>query len=173
MNENLARKNQIVEEVHKEFLSANLAVLAEYRGVNVADMSVLRRNARENNVHIRIVKNTLARRAVEDTDFQCLSEHLQGPLAIASSEDAVAAAKTVSDFSKDVKNFKVCIGAMDGALVTAESLSQIAKLPPRDVILGQLLGTMAAPMQRFVGTLNELPARLARTLSAVRDSKAE
>ena len=173
MNENLARKNQIVEEVHKEFSTASFAALAQYRGVDVSNMSSLRRNAREANVRVRIVKNTLARRAAENTDFECLTEHFVGPVAIASSQDVVAGAKTVVDFAKDAADFEVRIGAMNGQLVSAEQVSEIARLPSREELLGKLVGTLSAPIQKLLGTLNEVPSKFVRTLAAVSDAKTE
>ena len=172
MNENLQRKHKIVDEVHGDFKSAGLAVLAEYRGVDVAGMSALRRSARESNVQIQIVKNTLAKRAVEDTDFECLSEHFTGPIAIALSEDPVATAKTVHEFAKANPLFKVQTGAMQGKLVDTEQLKQLADLPSREVLLSTLIGTMAAPMQKLVRTLNAVPSNLLYALAAIRDSKS-
>ena len=171
MNENLERKHQIVDSVHKQFESATLAVLSEYRGVDVAGMGDLRRMAREANVRIQVVKNTLARRAVEDTDFECLKDHLNGPLALAISDDPVAVAKTLSDFSGKNDAFKMQTGAMNGQLVSVEQLEQIAKLPSRDELLSTLIGTMAAPIQKFVSTLNEIPSGFVRVLAAIRDSE--
>ena len=170
MNENLQRKHEIVDAVHKQFESATLAVLSEYRGVDVAGMGDLRRQAREAKVHIQIVKNTLARRAVENTQFECLKDEIEGPLALALSDDAVAVAKTVSDFAGRNDNFRIKNGAMNGELVSAQQLEKIAKLPSRDELLAKLLGTLAAPMQKLVSTLNEIPSGFVRTLAAVRDS---
>ena len=166
MNENLQRKHKIVDEVHNDFKSAGLAVLAEYRGVDVAGMSALR------NVQIQIVKNTLAKRAVEDTEFECLSEHFSGPIAIALSEDPVATAKTIHEFAKANPLFKVQTGAMQGRLVDTEQLKQLADLPSREVLLSTLIGTMAAPMQKLVRTLNAVPSSLLYALVAIRESKS-
>ncbi|MDE0308661.1 MAG: 50S ribosomal protein L10 [Acidiferrobacterales bacterium] len=171
MNENLERKHQIVDAVHKDLESAKLAVLSEYRGVDVAGMGVLRREAREANVRIQVVKNTLARRAVDDTDFECLKEHFNGPLALAVADDPVAVAKTLSEFAAKNTQFRIQTGAMNGQLISAEQLEQIAKLPGRDELLARLMGTMAAPIQKFVSTLNEIPSGFVRVLAAVRDSE--
>ena len=173
MNENLQRKHQIVDQVHKELQSANLAILAEFRGVDVAHMGNLRRNARQSNVRIQVVKNTLARRAAQDTDFECLIDYFTGPIAIATSEDPVAAAKTIADFSKENKTFTIRTGALNGELLSEEKLEQIAKLPSREELLGKLVGTLAAPLQRFVNALNGIPTGLVRVLAAVKDSKEE
>ena len=171
MKENIQRKHQVVDSVRQHFESAQLAVLSEYRGVDVAGMTNLRRSARESNVHIQVVKNTLARRAVENTEFECLKEQFTGPLALVVSEDAVAAAKTVSDFAKQNSKFTVQTGAMNGHLLNADQLEQIAKLPGRDELLAKLLGTMAAPIQKFVSTLNEVPSGFVRVLAAIKDSQ--
>ena len=170
MNENLQRKHHIVDSVHKEFESATLAVLSEYRGVDVAGMGALRRKAREANVHIQVVKNSLARRAVENTEFECLKDQFNGPIALAMSDDPVAVAKTVSDFAAENSAFTIQTGAMNGQLVSAEELEQIARLPGRDELLATLIGTMAAPIQKFVSTLNEIPTSFVRVLAAVRDA---
>ncbi len=170
MNENLARKQQIVEKVHNHFLSSKLAVLAEYRGVDVAGMSDLRRRARESDVHIQVVKNTLARRAVKFTEFECLTEHFTGPVAIAVANDPVAAAKTVAEFAKTHNEFKIQTGAFQGQLISVEEVQQLATMPSRDELLAKLLATIAAPIQQFVSTLNEIPSSFVRCLAAVRDS---
>ena len=173
MNENLERKHQIVDAVRQEFLAANVALLAEYRGVSVAGMTELRRKARESNVNVRIVKNTLARRAVDDTDFECLTEHFGGPLAIAVSEDPVAVAKVLSEFAKNNDAFEIRVGAMNRELLSPENIAAIAKLPGRDELIATLLGTMTAPIQQLVNTLNQVPASLVRVLAAIRDSKQD
>ena len=171
MNVNLQRKQEIVEQLKDRLQSANLAVLAEYRGVNVAGMSDLRRQARESDVHVQVVKNSLARRAVEDTDYACLTNQLLGPLAIASSTDPVAAAKLVADFAKKHEPFQIHAGAMNGQLLDAANVNQLAKLPGREELIGQLVGVTAAPIRNLLGTLNQLPTMLVRTLAAVRDAK--
>ncbi len=173
MNENLARKHEIVETVHNHFLSANLAVLAEYRGVDVAGMSALRRKARESDVHIQVVKNTLARRAAKNTEFECLTEHFTGPVAITVANDPVAAAKTVAEFAKQHDHFKIQTGAFKGQLISVEEVQQLAMMPSREELLAKLLATLAAPIQQFVATLNEVPSGFVRCLAAIRDSAEE
>ncbi len=173
MNENLQRKHKIVDEVQSGFQRANLAVLAEYRGVNVAGMNALRKSARESNVQVQVVKNTLAKRAVVGTDFECLSHLFVGPIAIALSEDPVGAAKTASEFAKSNPMFKVQTGAMNGSLLDVEQINQLAELPSRDELLAKLLGTLSAPMQKLVGTLHALPFNLLQTLIAIKNAKQE
>ena len=171
MNENMKRKHQIVDEIHKKFQASNLLILAEYRGVDVTGMSELRRRAREANVQVRVMKNTLARRAVENTEYECLKEQFLGPLAIALSEDPVAMAKLLDDFEKSHEHFKIQCGAMNGVELTPDELKVLATLPSREDLLAKLLGTLNAPMQQFVSTLHQIPSTLVRTLAAVRDSK--
>ncbi len=173
MNANLQRKQEIVEEVKGKFEWANFAVLAEYRGIDVAGMSELRRQARASNVDVRIVKNTLARRAVEGTEFECLKDSFQGPIAIALADDPVTGAKVVADFSKDHEAFRFHSGAVNGKLLVDEQFRHIAKLPSREILLAMLAGTAAAPIANFVSALNQIPASFVRTLAAVRDAKAQ
>jgi large subunit ribosomal protein L10 len=150
---------------------AQAAIVAEYRGLTVAQMTDLRRKANKDGVYVRVVKNTLVRRAVSGSPYECLSDHLKGPLAFVAGKDPVAAAKVVVDFAKDNQAFKIMAGAMGGKLVSAAEMKALASLPSREVLLAQLLGTMKAPVQKFVSTLNEVPAKFVRTLAAVRDQK--
>ncbi len=173
MNENLQRKHQIVEEVRERFLASKIVILAEYRGVDVSGMTELRRSARELNVYVRIVKNTLAKRAVENTGYECLKDRFLGPLAIALSDDPVVVAKLMHEFSKSNDALKIQTGAMNGEILSPEELKVLATLPSRDELLARLVGTMSAPLQNLVGTLSQIPASMIRVLSAVRDSRSE
>jgi len=164
-------KKAVVAEVSAQVADAQAAVLAEYRGLTVAQMTDLRRKAHEAGVYLRVVKNTLARRAVKGTGFECLSDHMVGPLAFAVSVDPVATAKVLSTFAKDNEKFAIMAGAMSGKLISIEEIKALSKLPSREELLAKLLGTMQAPVQKFVQTLNEVPAGFVRTLAAVRDSK--
>lgn len=171
MSLNIDQKKAVVAEVSESIANAQAAVLAEYRGLTVAQMTDLRRKARESGVFLRVVKNTLAKRAVEGSDFACLQEHLVGPLAFAASEDPVAVAKVLDTFAKENNAFVLKAGAMGGKVMSDAELKALAQLPSRDELLAKLLGTMQAPIQKFVQTLNEVPAGFVRTLAAVRDSK--
>ncbi len=171
MGLNLEQKKAIVAEVAEVASAAEAAILAEYRGLTVAQMSDLRRNARNAGVSVRVVKNTLARLAFEGTDFECLNEQLSGPLALAMSEDPAAAAKALHDFAKDNEALKIKAGAMGGKVLTDAEIVALAKLPTREQLLGMLAGTMQAPIQKFVQTLNEVPGSFVRALAAVRDQK--
>ncbi|MHB1530347.1 MAG: 50S ribosomal protein L10 [Acidiferrobacteraceae bacterium] len=172
MSLNLEQKQAVVAEVAAVIAGAKAAVVAEYSGLTVAQMTGLRRKAHEADVYLRVVKNTLVRRAVVGSEFECLTDHVSGPLAFAVGKDPVAIAKVVSDFAKDNARFIVKVGAMGGRLVSREELETLAKLPAREILLAMLLGTMKAPVQKFVQTLNEIPARFVRTLAAVRDARA-
>lgn len=171
MSLNMEQKKAVVAEVSEALVGAEAAVIAEYRGLTVAQMTELRRKARESNVYLRIVKNTLARLAVEGSDFECLKDQFTGPLAFAVSSDPAAAAKVLNNFSKDNEKLVLRSGAMLGRLMSMEELKALAMLPSREELLAKLLGTMQAPVQKFVQTLNEVPASFVRTLAAVRDSK--
>lgn len=171
MSLNLDQKKAVVAEVSESIANAQAAVLAEYRGLTVAQMTELRRKARESGVFLRVVKNTLARRVVEGSDFECLKEHLVGPLAFAASEDPVAVAKVMDTFAKENGKLILKIGAMGGKVMSDAELKALATLPSRDELLAKLLGTMQAPVAKFVQTLNEVPSKFVRTLAAVRDSK--
>lgn len=172
MSLTLDDKKAVVAEVSGKLTGAQAAMLAEYRGLSVAQMTQLRRKAHDGQVYLRVVKNTLARRAVEGTSFECLKDQMVGPLAFAVSADPVAVAKILSEFAKDNEALKIKAGAMGGKLMSLEQIKSLAVLPGREQLLAQLLGTMQAPVQKFVQTLNEVPAKFVRALAAVRDAKA-
>lgn len=171
MSMTLEEKQAVVAEVSQRIRDAQAAILAEYRGLTVAQMTALRREARDAGVFLRVVKNTLARRAVAGTEFECLQAHLTGPLAFAASADPVATAKVLSRFAKEHDQLKITVGAMGGQLMSVEDIKALATLPSREELLARLLGTLQAPIQKFVRTLNEVPAGFVRTLAAVRDAK--
>jgi len=172
MSLNLDEKKAVVEHVTEVLSGSQAAVVAEYRGLTVAQMTSLRHNARQAGVYLKVVKNTLARRAVKDSPYECLSEYFSGPLALAASADPVAVAKVLSNFAKDNERLAIRAGAMSGRLLSLEDIQALAKLPGRMELLAKLVGTMQAPVTKFVRTLNEVPARFVRTLAAVRDAKA-
>jgi len=171
MSLNIDQKKAVVAEVTEQLSGAQAAILAEYRGLTVAQMTELRRSARESGVYLRVVKNTLAKRAVDDSPFECLQEHMVGPLAYAIAEDPAACAKVLKNFAKENDAFTIKVGAMAGKLLSEEEITALAKLPGREELLAMLMGTMKAPVQKFVSTLNEVPGKFVRTLAAVRDSK--
>ena len=172
MSLSIDQKKAVVSEVTQTLSAAQAAVLAEYRGLTVAQITELRGEARNLGVDVRVVKNTLARRSVAGSDFECLTDHFTGPLLISSSEDPVAVAKVVSKFAKQNDDLKITVGAMNGDLLDSAAIQALAKLPSRDELLATLVGTMAAPMTKLVQTLNEVPSKFVRTLAAVRDSQS-
>ena len=171
MSLSMEQKQALVAEVSKVLAGSQAAVLAEYRGLTVAQMTDLRSKARKSGVYLRVVKNTLVRRAVTGSPFECLSDHLVGPLAFAASKDPVSVAKVLVEFAKDNDKLRVTVGSMSGKLMSGAEMQALAKLPSREVLLAMLLGTMLAPVQKFVQTLNEVPGKFVRTLAAVRDQK--
>lgn len=172
MSLNLNQKKQVVEDVSAVVSTSTAAVIAEYRGMTVEQMKVLRREAHDNNVYVRVVKNTLLRRAVKGTDFECLDELLVGPLAFAASEDPVAVAKILDKYAKQFNALNIKAGSMAGSLLSEADIKALAQLPSREELLAKLLGTMQAPIAKFVRTLNEVPTKFVRGLAAVRDAKA-
>ena len=173
MSLTLDEKKAVVAEVSAKLTGAQAAMLAEYRGLSVAQMTTLRRKAYDGKVYLRVVKNTLARRAVEGTSFECLKDQMTGPLAFAVSADPVAVAKILSEFAKDNVMLKIKAGAMSGKLMSLAQIQALAVLPGREQLLAQLLGTMQAPVRTFVQTLHEVPTKFVRALAAVRDAKAQ
>ena len=171
MSLNLEGKKEVVAEVSERLKNAQAVVLAEYRGLPVEDITVLRSQARASGVYLRVLKNTLARRAVQGTPFEKLSDKMVGPLAYGISDDPVAAAKVLHAYAK--KNDKLVImgGAMPNYVMGAKEVANLASMPSREELLAKLLGTMQAPIAKFVQTLNEVPARFVRTVAAVRDQK--
>ena len=171
MSLNLDDKKEVVAEMSARLKKAQTVVLAEYRGLGVEAITALRSQARASGVYLRVVKNTLARRAVQGTAFEKLADQMVGPLAYGISDDPVAAAKVLHAYAKGNEKLVIKGGAMSGQVMSAKEVGQLATMPSREELLAKLLGTMQAPIAKFVQTLNELPARFVRTLAAVRDQK--
>ena len=171
MSLNLEEKKAVVAEVGTKVANAQAIIIAEYRGLGVGHMTQLRAKARQSGIYFRVLKNSLARRAVLDTPFAGLSEHMVGPLAYGIGSDPVAAAKVLYEFSKGNDKFVIKAGAMANLVMTHKEIASLAALPGRDELLGRLLGTMQAPVANFVRTLNEVPTRFVRGLAAIRDQK--
>ena len=171
MSLNLEQKQAVVAEVSAQLSKAQAVILAEYRSVPVRAMTELRRKARGSGVYLRVLKNTLARRAVANTPFKGLGEKMIGPLAYGISSDPVAAAKVLFEFAKDNEKFVIKAGAMPNLVMSAREVADLAKMPSRLELLTKLVSTMRAPIAKFVRTLNEVPGKFARTLAAVRDQK--
>lgn len=169
---NREQKEAIVAEVAIVAGSAYSAIAAEYRGLTVSKMTELRRQARNSGVYLRVVKNTLARRAMKGTDFECMESELTGPLVLAfSQEDPGAAARVIKDFAKDNEKLVVRAIAVSGKLLGPGDLETLAKMPTYDQAISMLMGTMLAPIQKLATTLNEVPGKLVRTVAAIKDAK--
>ena len=171
MGLNLDEKKAVVAEVSAEIAKAQGIVVAEYRGLEVGRMTELRAKARKSGVYLRVLKNTLARRAVAGTPFEKLAEQMVGPLVYGISSDPVATAKVLNEFAKANEKLVIKAGAMPNAVITAKEVKALASMPSREQLIAQLLGTMQAPVAQFVRTLNEVPSRFVRTLAAIRDQK--
>lgn len=169
---NKEKKQEVVAEISAQVVNAQAIILAEYRGLEAGDMTVLRAKARGAGVYFRVLKNTLARRAVADTPFAPLAEKMVGPLAFAISADPVAAAKVLNEFAKGNDKIVIKGGALPTAVMGPKEVASLANLPSREELLAKLMGTMQAPVAQFVRTLNEVPSRFVRTLAAVRDKQA-
>jgi large subunit ribosomal protein L10 len=160
------QKRALVDEVSQVAATAHSAVAAEYRGLSVSELTALRVVARASDVYLKVVKNTLARRAIEGTDFECMQSSLKGPLLLAfSREDPGAAARVIKGFAKDHDKLVAVAIALGGELYSAADIDRVASLPTLDEARAQLLGTLSAPMAQLVRTLAEPAAMLARTLS--------
>ena len=171
MGLNLDDKKAVVAEVSEKLADAQAVIMAEYRGLEVGQVTELRAKARESGVYLRVLKNTLVRRAVEGTPFEGLADQLVGPLIYGISTDPVAPAKVLVEFSKTNDKLVVKGGAMPSYVMDVEGVKALASMPSREELLAKLLGTMQAPVAKFVQTLNEVPSKFVRTLAAVRDAK--
>ena len=170
----LEDKKAIVSEVAEVAAGAHSAVIAEYRGLTVSEMTELRKQGREAGVYVRVVKNTLARIAVKDTDFECMQEALVGPLVIAfSQEGPSSAARLMKEFAKDHKKLVVTGVALGGKLLDAKDIDAVSKLPTRDEAIANMMSTMKATITQFVRTLAEPHAKFVRTVAAVSEQKKE
>ena len=169
---NLEQKKSIVAEVAEVAAAAYSAIGAEYNGLTAAQMTELRAKARDGGVYLRVVKNTLARRAVEGTEFACMQDGMIGPLVLAfSMEDPGAAARVMKDFAKDNKALEVKLVSIGGQLLGAGDLERLASLPTKEQAISMLMAVMKAPVEKLARTINEVPGKLVRTVAAVRDQK--
>ena len=170
----LKQKQAVVEEVAEVARSAHSVVAAEYRGMTVTEMTALREKSKQSGVHLRVVRNTLARRAFEGTEFECAQDRLKGPLVLAFSRDEPgAAARVVRDYAKSNDKLKVSFVAFDGKAMDAPAIDQLASLPTREEALAQLMSVLLAPATKLVRTVAEPHASLVRVVEAMRESHAE
>lgn len=171
---NLNDKKAIVAEVAEVASGSFSAIAAEYAGLSVDQMTELRLKARESGVYLRVVKNTLARRALQGTDFECMTEALAGPLVLAfSQEDPGAAARVISEFAKDNAKLEVKLVSIGGKLLAAGDIERLAKMPTKDQAISLVMALMLAPVEKLARTLNEIPTKVTRVVAAVRDQKQD
>ncbi len=169
---NLEQKKAIVSEVAEVADKAFSAIAAEYRGLSVDEMTELRAQARNAGVYLRVVKNSLARRAFEGTEFECMSEGLSGPLVLAlSQEDPGSAARVIKEFAKDHEKLEVKLVSIGGKLLDPGEIKTLAKMPTYDQAISMLMAVMKAPVEKLARTMNEVPGKLVRTVAAVKDAK--
>ena len=165
-------KKALVAEVNEVAQTAQSVVAAEYRGLSVSKLTELRAKARASRVYVRVVKNTLARRAVAGTQFECVGDKLKGPLILAfSQDDPGAAARLIKGFAKDNDKLVPTLVSLGGTVLSGKDLERVASLPTREQALAQLMGVMKAPIGKFVRTLAEPTAKFVRTVAAVKDQK--
>jgi len=170
---NLEQKQAVVAEVSAEVAKAQAIVLADYRSLRAGEMTDLRRKARSSGVYLRVLKNTLARRAIADTPFAGLSEKMVGPLAYGISSDPVAVAKVLQEFARGNEKLVIRAGAMPNVVMSPGEVRDLAGLPSRTELLAILMATINAPVAKFVRTINEIPGKFVRTVAALRDQKQE
>ncbi|WP_397476344.1 50S ribosomal protein L10 [Pusillimonas sp.] len=171
MSLNRQEKAVVIEEVAAQIATAQSVIIAEYRGLDVAAVTVLRKQARESGVYLRVLKNTLVRRAVAGTPFEGLTAQMVGPLMYAVSQDPVSAAKVLAGFAKTNDKLAIVGGALPDNVLNQDGVKALATMPSREELLAKLMGTMQAPVTQFVRTLNEVPTKFVRGLAAVRDQK--
>ncbi len=171
MSLKLEEKKAIVAEVSAQIANAQAIILAEYRGLEVSKFTQLRVKTRENGIYFRVIKNSFVRRAVTNTPYSGLADQMVGPLAYGIGRDPVATAKVLHEFAKNNDKFIIKAGAMAGSVLSSKDVAALASLPSRDELLSKLMGTLQAPITKFVRTLNEVPSRFVRGLAAIRDQK--
>ena len=171
MSLNLEQKQAVVAEIAAQLAKAQAVIVAENRGLPVEVVTSLRAKARKSGLYLRVLKNTLARRAIKGTPFEKLTDQMAGPLMYGIAQDPVAGAKVLSEFAKDHELFVIKGGAMANALMSTKDVKALATMPSREELLARLVGTMQAPIVKLVRTMNEVPGKFVRTLAAVRDAK--
>ncbi len=168
----LSEKQQIADELRDRFSKSAIIVVTDYKGLDVAAMNDLRRKLRAEEIEYQVVKNTLLVRASENNDVALIKDHFKGPSAVALSyDDPVAPAKVLSQFAKDNDKLEIKVGVMNGQVLDVKAIMALAKLPSREVLLGQLLAALNAVPEKFVRTIAEVPRSLVNVLAAIRDQK--
>ena len=171
MSLSLEQKQAVVSEIAAQLAKAQAVIVAENRGLPVEVVTGLRAKARKAGLYLRVLKNTLARRAVKGTPFEKLAEQMSGPLMYGIAQDPVAGAKVLSEFAKDNELFVIKGGAMPNAVMSVKDVKALATMPSREELLAKLAGTLQAPIVKLVRTMNEVPGRFVRTLAAVQAAK--
>lgn len=168
----IENKKKIVEDLKKKFATTKVVIVTDYKGLNVAQMTELRRNLSEAKVEFQVVKNTLLTRASKDTDAELLADVFKGPSGIALSfDDPVAPAKILTQFAKDNKKLEIKAGVMNGKMMNLDAITALSKLPSREELLAQVLSTMNAVPTGFVRALADVPRRMVNVLNAIKDQK--
>ena len=168
----LEQKQIIVAEVNEVAVKALSAVLADYRGMTVTQLTSMRKRARESGVYLRVIRNSLARRALQGTEYECLQEAFTGPTLLAfSKEDPGAAARLLKDCAKEYDKLQIKALSIGGKLLAASDIDRLAKLPTKEQALAMLLAVLQAPIAKLARTMNEVPSKLVRTIAAIRDQK--
>lgn len=167
MSLSLEQKQAVVAEIAAQLAQAQAVIVAENRGLSVEAVTSLRAKARKSGLYLRVLKNSLARRAVKGTPFEMLTDQLAGPLMYGMAQDPVAVAKVLSEFAKDNERFVIKAGAMPNAMLSSKDVKALATMPSRDELLAKLLGTMQAPIAKLARTMNEVPGKFVRALAAV------
>jgi len=167
----LEQKQAVVSEIAAQLAKAQAVIVAENRGLSVEAVTSLRAKARKSGLYLRVLKNTLARRAVKGTPFEKLADQMSGPLLYGISRDPVAGAKVLQEFAKDNEFFVIKGGAMPNAVMSAKDIKTLASMPSREELLATLVGTLQAPIAKLVRTMNEVPGKFARALAALRDQR--
>jgi large subunit ribosomal protein L10 len=168
---NLEQKQAVVSEIAAQLAKAQAVIVAENRGLPVEVVTGLRAKARKSGLYLRVLKNTLARRAVKGTPFEKLAEQMSGPLMYGIAQDPVAGAKVLAEFAKDNELFVLKGGAMPNAMMSVKDVKALATMPSREELLAKLVGTLQAPIAKLVRTMNEVPGKFVRTLAAVQAAK--
>lgn len=166
-------KVKVVEEVQEKIKRSNATFIAEYKGIKAVSMNEFRKTMRDASIDFKIIRNTLAKRAIAGTDAEALSAHLKGPLAMAFSyKDAALAAKALVQFAKDQPNLKIRMGTLGSKVISADEIRGLAELPPREVLLGRMLGSMMSPVSGFARVLAGVPTKFLYALNAIKDQKS-
>ena len=169
---NISQKKELVERLHKQLSATEISILVDYKGIDVESMTRLRAELRKENVSMEVVKNTILKRAAENTDSALLNDYYSGPNAIITSDDdPVTPAKILINFAKDNEKLEIKAGTLNGALLDAQAIKQLAKMPSKDELLGQFVCTINQVPTSFVRVLNEVPRSLVGVLSAIKDQK--